>query len=255
MYVALRLYVLVWSKSLYLGKKVYPVQFFLPCTYINFQIMGHPTLVFRPAHNEFSDNVPPYTCMTMYVSHHFYLAVHSKDLMLSKNTWYSYEKYPTSPNCYFSVTFTDFQWLFQAKCHFPGSTSNDFSRQGLYSMTFPGLYKPCADYENQGSDLPFFDSIQFWLGIILQIEFNSNWNQFQYLSIPFQFFFFQFWLKSNLIHLNNKLAKLQGLKMVTLNYQLPAWERATEHRTACTSGGPFVFAAQSRSQEHIVNCD
>ena len=35
----------------------------------------------------------------------------------------------------------------------------------------------------------------------------------------------------------------------------PAWERATEHRTVRTSGGPFVVAAQSRSQVHIVNCD
>ena len=25
--------------------------------------MGHPTLVFRPAHNEFSDNVTPYNCV------------------------------------------------------------------------------------------------------------------------------------------------------------------------------------------------
>ena len=35
----------------------------------------------------------------------------------------------------------------------------------------------------------------------------------------------------------------------------PAWERAAEHRTARTSGGPFVFAAQSRSQVHIINFD
>ena len=35
---------------------------FSPCAYINFQTMCHPALVFRPAHNEFYDNVPPYTC-------------------------------------------------------------------------------------------------------------------------------------------------------------------------------------------------
>ena len=35
----------------------------------------------------------------------------------------------------------------------------------------------------------------------------------------------------------------------------PAWERATEHRTVPTSGGPYVFATQSRSRVHIVNCD
>ena len=45
------------------GEKSLPCTFFLPCTYINFQTMGHPRLVFRPAHNEFSDNVPPYTCV------------------------------------------------------------------------------------------------------------------------------------------------------------------------------------------------
>ena len=27
--------------------------------------MAHPTLVFSPAHNEFSDNVPPYTCVCL----------------------------------------------------------------------------------------------------------------------------------------------------------------------------------------------
>ena len=30
------------------------------------------------------------------------------------------EKYPTSSNWYFSMTFTDFQWLFQANVIFPG---------------------------------------------------------------------------------------------------------------------------------------
>ena len=35
----------------------------------------------------------------------------------------------------------------------------------------------------------------------------------------------------------------------------PGWERATEHRTARTSGGPYVFATQSWSRVHIVNCD
>ena len=44
-------------------EKSLPCTFFLPCTYINFQIMGHPTLVFRPAHDKFSDNVPPRTCV------------------------------------------------------------------------------------------------------------------------------------------------------------------------------------------------
>ena len=61
MYVALQLP--VWWKSLYLRKKSLPCTIFLPCTYINFQAMGHPTLVFRPARNEFSNNVPPYTCV------------------------------------------------------------------------------------------------------------------------------------------------------------------------------------------------
>ena len=35
----------------------------------------------------------------------------------------------------------------------------------------------------------------------------------------------------------------------------PAWERAAEHRTARTSGGPYVFATQSWSRVHKVNCD
>ena len=51
----------VWSKSLYLGKKRLPCTICSPCPLISFQTMGHNTLVFRPAHNEFSDNVPPYT--------------------------------------------------------------------------------------------------------------------------------------------------------------------------------------------------
>ena len=41
-------------------KKMFMLYNFLPCNYINFQTLGHPTPVFRPAHNEFSDNVPPY---------------------------------------------------------------------------------------------------------------------------------------------------------------------------------------------------
>ena len=58
----------VWGKS-------FPCTFFWPCTYINFPTMGHTTLVFRPAHNEFSDNVPPYTCVCP--THHLYFAVQS----------------------------------------------------------------------------------------------------------------------------------------------------------------------------------
>ena len=59
MYVALPLP--VWLKSLYLGEKSLPCTIFSPCTYIDFQTMGHPTLVFRPAYNEISDSVPPHT--------------------------------------------------------------------------------------------------------------------------------------------------------------------------------------------------
>ena len=65
-YVALQLP--VWSKSLYLGEEIYLVQFFSPCPSTNFQTMDHPTLVFRPAHNEFltichPTLVPVYSCV------------------------------------------------------------------------------------------------------------------------------------------------------------------------------------------------
>ena len=52
----------------------------------------------------------------------------------------SYKKYSNSSNRYFSTAFTDFQGLmqfFQASVKF-----NDFSRQDLNFMTFPGLYEP-----------------------------------------------------------------------------------------------------------------
>ena len=35
----------------------------------------------------------------------------------------------------------------------------------------------------------------------------------------------------------------------------PARGSTTDHRTAHTSGGPYVFATQSWSRIHIVNCD
>ena len=56
MYVALQLF----GQSLCIGGKKFRLYNFLPCTHINFQTMGHPTLVFRPAHYEFSDNVPSF---------------------------------------------------------------------------------------------------------------------------------------------------------------------------------------------------
>ena len=61
MYVALQLP--TSGQSLCIWGKKFTLYNFPPCTYINFQTMGHPTLVFRPAHNEFSDNVPPYSCI------------------------------------------------------------------------------------------------------------------------------------------------------------------------------------------------
>ena len=40
------------------------------------------------------------------------------------------QKYHTSSHCYFSTTFTDFQWLFQAKCRLSRPTSNCITFQG-----------------------------------------------------------------------------------------------------------------------------
>ena len=61
LYIYVALHSPVWSKSLYLGKNDYLVKCFYPTT-----LTHHPALVFRPAHNEFSDNVPPYTCIPVY---------------------------------------------------------------------------------------------------------------------------------------------------------------------------------------------
>ena len=55
-------------------------------------------------------------------------------IVVKRNMIIMYEKYPTSSNWYLLMNFTDFQWLFQAKCNFSRPTSN--------SMTFPGLNEP-----------------------------------------------------------------------------------------------------------------
>ena len=54
------------------------------------------------------------------------------------------EKYPTSSNWYFSMTFTDFQWLFQAKCHFSRPTSNSMTFQG--KIEIPWLFQACTNH-------------------------------------------------------------------------------------------------------------
>ena len=45
---------------------------------------------------------------------------------------------------YFSMTFADFQWLIQEKCHFSRPTKKflDFSRQELNSATFSDMCEP-----------------------------------------------------------------------------------------------------------------
>ena len=52
-----------------------------------------------------------------------------------------------------------------------------------------------------------------------------------------------------------RLNKTRSVMAEHAPFSPPAWERATEHRTAPTSGGPYVLATQSRSRVHIVNCD
>ena len=66
------------------------------------------------------------------------------EIVVKRHMIIIYQKCPTSSNWYFSMTFTDFQWLFKAKCNFSRPTSyfHDFSRQDWNSMTFPGLYEP-----------------------------------------------------------------------------------------------------------------
>ena len=71
MYVALkymfRQSICIWGKF----GEVYPVHI-LPCTYFFFKWPTLHLIVFSPAHNEFSDNVP-HLCM----SHHLYLTLQS----------------------------------------------------------------------------------------------------------------------------------------------------------------------------------
>ena len=50
-----------------------------------------------------------------------------------------YQKDPTFSSWYSSMTFTDFQWLFQAKCHFSGPTRNSMTFQG--KIEIPWLLK------------------------------------------------------------------------------------------------------------------
>ena len=54
---------------------------------------------------------------------------------------------------------------------------------------------------------------------------------------------------------NQTTNKARSVMAEDAPFSPPAWERATEHRTAPTSGGPYVFATQSWSRVHIVNCD
>ena len=56
------------------------------------------------------------------------------------------EKYPTSSNWYFSMTFTDFQWLFKAKFHFSRPTSDFMTLQG--NTEFPWLFQAGMNHAN-----------------------------------------------------------------------------------------------------------
>ena len=58
-----------------------------------------------------------------------------------------YKKYPTSSNWYFSMTFTDFQWLCQAKCHFSRPTSNSMTFQG--KIEIPWLFQACMNHADK----------------------------------------------------------------------------------------------------------
>ena len=53
------------------------------------------------------------------------------------------------------------------------------------------------------------------------------------------------------VHFNKVLSVMAELAP----FSPPAWERAAEHRTARTSGKPYVFATHSWSRVHNVNCD
>ena len=55
-----------------------------------------------------------------------------------------YENYPAPSNWYISMTSTNFQWLFQAKCHFSRPTSNSMTFQG--KIEIPWLFKACMNH-------------------------------------------------------------------------------------------------------------
>ena len=76
---------------------------------------------------------------------YFLIATHLK-IIVKRHMIIIYEKYPTSSNWYFSMTFTDFQWLFQAKCHFSRPTSNFMTFQG--KIEIPWLFQACMNHGN-----------------------------------------------------------------------------------------------------------
>ena len=71
-------------------------------------------------------------------------ATHLK-IVVKRHLIIIHEMYPTYSNLYFSMTFNDFQWLFQANCHFSRPTTNSMTFQG--NIEIPWLFQACM---NQG---------------------------------------------------------------------------------------------------------
>ena len=100
-----------------------------------------------------------------------------------------YEKYSTSSNWYFSMTFTDFprqNVFFQANITF-----HDFSRQGWNSMTFQGL---CMWTMFNTSWYTYF--MVYWFNILCEISKGTFWNFTQNItpqSMHFTSFYFCVW--------------------------------------------------------------
>ena len=59
-----------------------------------------------------------------------------------QKTHHNHIKYLTSSNWYVSMTFTDFQWLFQAKCCFSRPGLEGFGQYPVFTVVFTSKYRP-----------------------------------------------------------------------------------------------------------------
>ena len=86
------------------------------------------------------------------------------------------EKYPTSSNLYFPMTFTEFQWLFRAKCNFSRPTSNSMNFQG--KIEIPWLFQACMNHAE-----PMLTYHQWGPAVIVWGQFYKRYLSHQSLKL------------------------------------------------------------------------